>query len=317
MKILISGIHGFVALYLVKELKGNEIYGLDMIDTPVDGVEQIFTWKDLNEGKIPDVDSIIHLAEKGDDRTNIGNKQDYLDSNTRLTERIFDYFRLSSANRFIFFSSVKAAADSVNGEVLTEEVEPQPVGPYGESKIRAERYVTALTHDDQPQKVYILRPCLIHAPGNMGNMGFVYRIISRGFPWLLGAYDSNRSYTSIDNLCYVVKELLVKDVPSGVYQMADDTPIRNSKLIQLVGEATGHSPHIFNLPKPMLQLLACFCGWLHLPFTPKRLRKLTQNYVASNAKILKALGIQHLPTSAEEGIRFTLTGTRRDTNLHS
>ena len=47
----------------------------------------------------------------------------------------------SSAKKFIFFSSVKAAADSVVGDVLTEDVIPTPVGPYGESKIKAEEYI--------------------------------------------------------------------------------------------------------------------------------------------------------------------------------
>ena len=33
---------------------------------------------------------------------------------------------------------MKAAADSVAGDMLTEDVVPAPVGPYGESKIAAE-----------------------------------------------------------------------------------------------------------------------------------------------------------------------------------
>ena len=36
---------------------------------------------------------------------------------------------------------MKAAADSVVGDVLTEDVIPTPVGPYGESKIKAEEYI--------------------------------------------------------------------------------------------------------------------------------------------------------------------------------
>lgn len=48
--------------------------------------------------------------------------QSYFEINTGLTERIFDYFLQSDAKTFIFFSSVKAAADSVPGDVLTEEV---------------------------------------------------------------------------------------------------------------------------------------------------------------------------------------------------
>ena len=42
------------------------------------------------------------------------------------------------------------------------------------------------------------------------------------------------------------------------------------------------------------------------PLNPERLRKLTENYVSSNEKIKKALGISRMPVSAREGLRRTL-----------
>ena len=44
--------------------------------------------------------------------------QAYFDINTGLTQKIFDFFLESTAKKFIFFSSVKAAADSVVGDAL-------------------------------------------------------------------------------------------------------------------------------------------------------------------------------------------------------
>ncbi|HBG42689.1 MAG TPA: nucleoside-diphosphate-sugar epimerase, partial [Porphyromonadaceae bacterium] len=45
---------------------------------------------------------------------------------------------------------------------------------------------------------------------------------------------------------------------------------------------------------------------LRLPLNRERLRKLTENYVVSNAKIKRALGIDHMPMSAKDGMRKTL-----------
>ena len=45
---------------------------------------------------------------------------------------------------------------------------------------------------------------------------------------------------------------------------------------------------------------------LHLPLNTERLRKLTENYVVSNAKIKAALGIDRMPVRAEEGIVRTI-----------
>lgn len=47
-------------------------------------------------------------------------------------------------------------------------------------------------------------------------------------------------------------------------------------------------------------------GVLHLPLNKDRLQKLTENYVVSNDKIKRALGIERMPISAKEGMKKTL-----------
>ena len=39
---------------------------------------------------------------------------------------------------------------------------------------------------------------------------------------------------------------------------------------------------------------------------PERLRKLTENYVSSNAKIKAVLGVEKMPVDAREGLRRTI-----------
>ena len=50
-----------------------------------------------------------------------------------------------------------------------------------------------------------------------------------------------------------------------------------------------------------MEFCACFGTLLHLPLNTERLRKLTENYVVSNAKIKAASGIDRMPVRAEEG----------------
>ena len=313
MNILVTGIHGFVGSNLVEALKENCVfYGLDIVAPVKDGVLKTFSWQDIKSTSfssqtLPKFDVIIHLAGKAHDTKNQSAAQSYFDINTGLTQKIFDFFLESSAKKFIFFSSVKAAADSVVGDVLTEDVVPTPVGPYGESKIQAEEYIKKhFTFSNTDKQVYILRPCMIHGPGNKGNLNLLYNVVKKGIPWPLGDFENRRSFTSIDNLCYVIEGLLAKDVPSGIYHMGDDEALSTNELIAIMCEAMGKQPHIWKMNKRFMEGCAGLGTLLHLPLNTERLRKLTENYVVSNAKIKAALGIDKLPVTAKEGLMKTI-----------
>ena len=228
----------------------------------------------------------------------------YFKVNTGLTQKMYDWFLKSSAGKFIFFSSVKASADFVPGDILTEDIVPNPVGPYGESKIKAEEYI--LSHPAADKQVYILRPCMIHGPGNKGNLNLLYEVVKKGVPWPLGAFENHRCFTSIDNLCFVIKGLLVKEVESGIYNMCDDEALSTNGLITVICKVLGKKARIWYLPKGLMNGMAKVGDGLHLPLNSERLTKLTEDYVVSNAKIKKALGIDKMPIRAEEGLTQTI-----------
>ena len=312
-RILITGINGFVGTNFTNNwFKNHTIYGLDIHQPDKEGVERIFSWDEL--GKIPPLDAIVHLAGKAHDTKYRSEAQAYFDINTGLTQKIFDYFLQSDAKTFIFFSSVKAAADSVQGEILTEEVIPHPIGPYGESKIRAEEYILKAGNQDSRAKnknIYILRPCMIHGPGNKGNLNLLYSVVRKGIPWPLGSYENLRSFCSIDNISYVVEQLIVKEnIASGIYHVGDDEPLSTNELIGLISKSVGKKSRIWKLPKGLMDAAASVGGTLKLPLNKERLRKLTENYVVSNVKIKQALGIEKMPVSAKEGMRKTLESFR-------
>lgn len=313
MRLLITGIHGFVGSNLVASLKTQHIlYGLDIVSPAKDGVEKTFSWSDLEKGNIPDVDAVIHLAGKAHDTKNLSEAQVYFDINTGLTQKVYDYFLQSTAQKFIFFSSVKAAADVVLGDVLTEEVVPAPVGPYGESKIKAEEYILEneerrmMNAEEKGKRVFILRPCMIHGPGNKGNLNLLYGVVNKGIPWPLGAFENKRTFTSIDNLCFVVGEMLNRELDGGIYHMADDEALSTNELIEVMCEVMGRKARIWKINRNLMEAVATIGTWLHLPLNRERLGKLTENYVVSNVKIKKALGIERMPVRAKEGLKKTI-----------
>lgn len=312
MNILITGIHGFVGSNLVNALKDdNRIYGLDIVAPPKEEVVQTFSWDDLAEAKIPPVDAIIHLAGKAHDTKNKSTADIYFKVNTDLTKKIFDYFsNRPETKKFIFFSSVKAAVDKVPGDILTEDVNPSPVGPYGESKVKAEEYILGKLKNNPEsylgRDVIILRPCMIHGPGNKGNLNLLYGFVKKGLPWPLGAFENKRSFTSIGNLAFVISGLLGTRMESGIYNVGDDRALSTNELIQVMCKAMDKKARIWKINKRLISFGARTGDLLHLPLNTFRLDKLTENYVVSNAKIKKALGIERMPVDPVDGLTLTI-----------
>ena len=209
MSILITGISGFVGGYLKQYLCDFDIEGVDL---------RCSNWKSKFNKNIK---VVIHLAGKAHDLKNTTTIDDYYHVNTELTKKVFNTFLASEAKVFITLSSVKAVADEIEGTLLESHI-PHPITHYGKSKLLAEEYI--LSKEILPgRRVYILRPCMIHGPGNKGNLNLLYNLVSKGNLWPLGAFQNKRSFCSIDNLLYIFKELIERDdIPSGVYNVADD-----------------------------------------------------------------------------------------------
>jgi nucleoside-diphosphate-sugar epimerase len=296
-KVFITGINGFVGRNLQPYLaKDFDVQGISR-----KGKLGSFTYEMFLKENRP-YDAIIHLAGKAHDLQGTSNDNEYYDVNYELTKRLYDQFLQSDAEKFIYISSVKAVADTVEG-VLTEEAVPNPVSAYGKSKLMAENYI--LKNLPKDKKVYILRPCMIHGIGNKGNLNLLHGIVTKGYPYPLGAFENVRSFLSVENLCFVIKELLdQKNIPSGVYQVADDVSLSTNKVIELMGDSLGSKSRIWNVPCSWVTMAARLGNHLRLPLNTHRLQKLTESYVVGNAKIKHAIGKQ-LPVKTEEGLLRT------------
>lgn len=299
MKIIITGASGFVGQNLSKYLEKQNNCILSISLRSID-----WQYKFDSSSK-----AIIHLAGKAHDTSNVADPQSYFEINTELTKQVFDLFVESDIQDFIYFSSVKAAADVVDN-ILYENVVPNPTTPYGQSKLAAEQYILSKI-GTLGKRVIIIRPCMIHGPGNKGNLNLLYKIVSKGVPWPLGAFENQRSFLSIDNLNFLVHQILEnKNIASGIYNFADDNPISTNELIAIINQSLGKKSRILNLSKSLIIKAAALGDVFKLPLNSEKLKKLTENYVVSNQKIKSALQINSLPSSVKDGLMQTLLSFR-------
>ena len=281
MKFLITGAYGFVGTNLCKYLaeKGHECLALDIPAAKRDNVPYVsfYTWDELD--KLPVVDAVVHLAGKAHDLKKVASEQSYFDINVGLTEKIF---AAAKTTRFIYFSSSKADA---NGNA------------YGRSKLAAEQFLNG--------RAIVLRPAMIHGPGNKGNLNLLWGIARRGLPWPLAAFENKRSFTSIANICAAV-EALCERGENGIYPIADDEMISTNRLIELIAETCGKRAKLWRVPKGVMRMVAKIGDVLHLPLNTERIVKLTEDSFVNNSHLKSQLGWKRMPICAEEGMRRTL-----------
>ena len=299
---LITGNTGFVGGNLEKYLLAQKKQVIGVSRNPT-GNE--VNYKNLNLKSRKSIKSFIHLAGKAHDLKKITDDKEYFEVNTELTKRLFDQFLVSDCEIFIYMSSVKAVADVVDG-VLTEDVIPNPKTVYGKSKLAAEVYILS-KEIPKNKRVYILRPSMIHGPNNQGNLNLLYSFVSKGIPYPFGKYINKRSFVSVDNLCFIINELIDNTkIESGIYNIADDVSLSTIDLVEIMAKVLNKPIRILKLPTLFIRFTAKIGDFLPIPINSERLLKLTENYEVSNLKIKKAIQ-KKIPLSSTEGIKKTIT----------
>lgn len=292
MKIILTGATGFVGQNLTEFLHNNHLKVESL------SLREVWVYPQ-------NANAIIHLAAKAHDTNNSSNEESYFNINRDLTVRLFDRFLTSDTKDFFYFSSVKAAADTVNG-ILDENFVANPQTPYGKSKFAAEKYLLS-KNLPSGKRLFIIRPCMIHGPGNKGNLNLLYKVVEKGIPWPLASFHNQRSFLSIDNLNFLILKMLQnKKISSGIYNFADDQEVSTNDLVKIIANISKKRENLWSINTSLIIAIAKLGDLLKLPLNSERLKKLTESYIVSNAKIKAALELENLPVSAKEGLEKTI-----------
>lgn len=282
-KIHITGASGFIGQNLIPYLKGLSI--------KVEGVslrKKLTLY--LNEG-----DSVVHLAGLAHDLKKSSNPEDYFKVNAELTKDVFTSFLNSDASTFIYLSSIKAI-----------EGKSENASPYAKSKLLAEQYILSKKFPKE-KRVYILRPVMVHGPGNKGNLNLLFNVVKKGIPWPLAAFDNKRSFLSVENLCFVIEKLISDvSIPSGVYDVADKEPLSTNELVELAASSLNKKVLFWKIPKSLIKLIARLGDILPLPMNSERLEKLTGDEVVDSSELVNAIG-KELPVKSRQGLKKTFS----------
>lgn len=298
---LLFGASGFIGKNLSNELKrSHKIVEISLRDK---------NWqKDLKQAQI-----YINLVGKAHDHNNTATEKDFYHVNVELTKQIFKVFMDSDAELFIHISSLAALEEFESQQSLTEESHCNPNSWYGQSKREAEIWL--MGHKlPQGKKLIILRPPMVHGPGDKGNLGLLYKFVLKGIPYPLAAFENRRSFISINNFCFFVDEIIRQrtNLSTGIYHIADDESVSTNEIIEIIKQIEQKNLLNLKLPKNFIKAIAKVGDLLPIPLNTVRLKKMTSDLTVSNQKIKTALGIKKLSYTAEQGLIKTLHSFKKD-----
>lgn len=203
MKILVTGINGFVGSVLSKKLKeyhtiigqGRELNdSYDSLDFFKIDINSQSNWQPCLSG----VETVIHLAAVAHNNSNDLNyiNEVNVKGTINLAEQAFRY----GVKRFIFISSIGVLGNNTTDNLpFNEYSNIAPHSQYAQSKLNAEIALLQIANK-YSLEVVIIRPVLVYGKGAPGNFGKLVNLVSK-FPILPFALCNNkRSFISVDNL---------------------------------------------------------------------------------------------------------------------
>lgn len=263
MKIFVTGISGFIGRSVGYSLwrAGRYIEGVSRTasDAPypvlIADISSSYGLEGLASSfEVGDI--VLHLAALAHDPNSMDK---YRCVNVEGALNLARLAAYAKVKRFIFISSI-GVNGNINTRPFTAVDQPNPSGPYAQSKWEAEQGLLRI-QQETGMEVVIIRPPLVYGPGAPGNFRSLVRLVEKRVPLPLGGIYNKRSLVGIDNLVDLIIRCI--DHPAAANQIflaGDGEDLSTTELLRGVGKAMGKPARLIPVPAGMLQFGATLLG---------------------------------------------------------
>lgn len=311
VNILITGATGFVGralLHRLCETPENSVIALSrrpVKDVPSNAEVVISTGFSLPEGGrslLSDVDVVVHCGARvhqmrDDPRTCL---EEYRRINVVETMKLAKQAAEANVKRFVYISSIKVNGELTSpGRAFTAEDVPNPVDPYGISKMEAEvelhRFIASTK-----MEVVIVRPVLVYGPGVRANFLTLIDWINKGIPLPFARVSNKRSFVYLDNLVDFIQLCMVHHAAANeIFLISDGEDLSTPSLVSKIGSSMGKRPFMIPVPVWLMTFCASLLGKSSIS---TRLFASLQVDVKKNTMLLN----WKAPYSVDQGIESTV-----------
>lgn len=142
----------------------------------------------------------------------------------------------------VFCSSLAAAGPSPDGKPLTEDDPPHPIGPYGDSKLAAERLVASSGLDH-----VIVRPPAVYGPRDRDILA-AFRLAAKGIAVRIGSGGQRLSLVHVRDLAHALIDAAELGAGRGVFYVSDGAIHSWSEIAGAIASAVGRRVRTIRVP---------------------------------------------------------------------
>ncbi len=269
MRALVTGIAGFIGSTLGERLlaSGADVVGIDSF---TDYYPRAIKERNLAplkaregfrfvEGRLQDADlkallagrtHVFHLAAQAGVRKSWGTDFSvYTVNNIEATQVLLEACVQHPIERLVYASSSSVYGDNVSMP-MKEDALPQPVSPYGVSKLAAEQ-LCHLYFVNYGVPTVSLRYFTVYGPKQRPDMGFhrFLRAVAASQPiTLYGDGGQTRDFTFVDDAVSATMAAASRGVPGRVYNIGGGSRVSLLDVLEMVGRVTGRPPVVHQDP---------------------------------------------------------------------
>ncbi len=312
MRVLVTGISGFVGLHLAQRLvsdgydvtgvvrRHSQLSSLGFANVSCFSINDIATERDWSI-LLDSIDMVVHLAARVHvmrDRA-VDPLQAFRRVNVLATKRLANAAVTAGVVRFVYVSSIKVNGERTSGRPFVADDVPAPEDPYAMSKLEAEELLSELGEQSETDFVTI-RPPLVYGPRVRGNFERLINLVRTGLPLPLAAIKNRRSMVSVTNLVDFIVTCLQHPRAAGhTFLVSDGCDWSTPELVSEIALMMGKRPRLIPVPVSILRMMGSTLG---IRAAVDRLCDSLQIDIEKNRDLLQWVPVQ----SKKSALRMTI-----------
>lgn len=265
MRVLVTGAAGFIGSHLSERLlsDGHDVIGVDAFTDYYDPAlkarnsQPLLTNPNftLVEGDLAAIELeellsqcsiVFHLAAQPGVRASWGDDfRLYLERNLLATQRLLEAARAHSLQKFVFASSSSVYGNAERYPTVETDL-PQPISPYGVTKLAGERLCLAYA-SSYSIPVMALRYFTVYGPRQRPDMAFnrfIKAILARQEITIYGDGQQTRDFTYVSDAVQATVTAGYSPASNDVLNIGGGSRVTVLEVLAMLHEITGHEPRV-------------------------------------------------------------------------